>query len=692
MVARTLPTRISIAMLVAAICAQSAPGHRPGPGHGPGLGPLQSAAPRANAAPALRPGVEADWAVAGWHVAHGGFSGLRDVASARVVRTAAGGAETIEGVTWAVDPHRVGGGATAERDLTAMVRIDDGLARVTGFVDGVLLQALSIADGADEVGFAVGIDGAMARLAGERWVRITSPTEASLVAVALFSPGAGWAVGSRSTILHWDGTRWAIEDAPPGIGSAADITGVAAVSAERAWAVTFDGLILERDAAGWRLVEGAPRTPGLSSIAFQGTERGYAAGDGVLEYSGGDWRALSLPDGSYSDVVFAGAAAYVVRDGEVFRLEGTRLDVVGGEGLSTPLEERRIARLVALAPDRTDVLAVARPGVVVRISGLAAHPSWPPVTGASSLAVTSDNFGWIGGTVSTAGIVGAGNDGAWRRMDIAEPGVTITDIDAPLDGVAWAAGYIRSDVDGVATFIDKAWRWDGEGWADADPPPGVRFDGISALSRDEAFSARGNGIVRWDGAEWQALEGAAAPEGAEFGDVHMLAGGPDPEAWDGWFGGVGAVHRLRAGSWTTYPLRIEGVVTRLVMSSESEGWALAGGEVFRFDGAAWSATEPPIDSRSEVLDIDSSGANDAWLLTDFDGLLHWDGARWRRQGIGPLADQATFHRVRALRPDPDPSSPAVDIWLLGSPFTLARYRLVVPVARLMLPWVDIGRR
>ncbi len=506
--------------------------------------PASSGAMRGVAAPAMRPGVEAEGAVAGWHIALGGFSGLRDAASARVTRWDSDGTESIVGVTWAIDPHRIGGGATAARNLTAMIRIENGLARVSGVVDGVLLQALAIADGAGDVGFAVGYDGAMARLAGERWVRITSPIGASLGSIDLYSPASGWAVGSRSTILRWDGGRWAIEAVPAELDSAAVIADVAAVSAENAWAVTTDGLMLKRDTAGWHVEMDAPRLTGFSSIAFDGPDLGLAAGDGVLEYRGGVWRELSVDDGSYSDVAWSGRIGYLVRDGEVLRLLDGRLDPVVGEGFTTPLEDRRIDRLFTLAPDRNELIGIARQGVMVRVNELRAFPMWPPVTNASSLAVTSDEYGWIGGTVSPAGLVGAADDGAWRRTSIEEPGVTITDIDAPVEGVAWAAGYLRSEVGGVSSFVDKAWRWDSDAWAEAHPPSGVSFDGISALSHDEAVSARGDAIMRWDGSGWVPVEGA--PEGAQFGDAQMVAGGEDPSAWEGWFGGIGEGKRSGA--------------------------------------------------------------------------------------------------------------------------------------------------
>lgn len=640
---------------------------------------------------AARPGLEAPGAVAGWHVALGGFSALRDVASARVVRRSADGSDAVVGVHWAVDPQRIGGGATPARDRTAMIRIEGEHARVAGFVDDALLQAIAIADGAGDVGFAVGTAGAMARLAGERWVPIASPTTASLGAIDLASPTAGWAVGSRSTILRWDGARWSLETPPAALGHVAVIEDVAALSSELAWAVTGDGRVLARDGAGWRIESAAPRLDGLSSIAFDGAERGWAAGDGVLEYSGGTWREVPVPEGSYGGATFAGGSAYVTREGTLFRLTGTRLETVSIATAEIDPPVSLIDRLVPLAPERSALLGVGRSGDIVRAAGLAAEPLWPPLRDATSLAAASDGFGWIGGEAAMAGIVGADAGGDWRMADLEVPGLNVTDIDAPRPGVAWVAGYVRGEEDGEPTFVDRAWRWNGEGWSPVDPPPGLRFDGIAAVDQDTAFSARGDVVARWDGAAWSVIEDA--PEGASFGDVDVTFAADGSDAWAAWFGGVGAVHRFGGGEWRTVGMPGEAIVTRLAMVSDDEGWALAGGEVYRFDGAAWTASVPPIDARSAVVDIAAPGSGDAWLLTDFDRrLLHWDGERWRRQAFGAIEDLAAYHRIVALRPDPAPGSPAVDVWLLGSPLTVARYRLVVPVARLALPWLDVGRR
>ena len=651
---------------------------------------VSASASNISAAPDFRPGIEAKDSVSSWHVALGGFSGLRGIDSARVSRIASDGTEEISELTWAVDPHRVGGGVTAARDLTAMVRIEDGLARMVSVVDGALLNALSIADGAGDVGFAVGAEGAIARLAGDRWLQVSSPTDATLVAVDLFARDAGWAVGSRSTILRWDGLRWSLEATPEEIGTSASIVDVTSVSRETAWAVTRDGRILERSASGWRVHSEAPRTPGLSNIAFNGPDHGLAVGSGVLEYRGGTWSALAVPAGEYGDVEFAGGIGYALLEGSAHRIMGSRLEAIEDAGSDTLLDRTPIDHLVAFAPERTSLIAVGRVGVMAKISGLSMDQMWPPLTGSTSLSVAADDFGWIGGDAQMAGLVGTAEGEAWSRREIVVGGVTVTDVETSSSGVAWAAGHRRTVVEGVSEFVDMAWRWDGTEWTSADPPPSTRFDGIVAVSRDEAWSTRGETINRWDGESWGEIEGA--PDGAGFGDAHIVRGGSDPSAWEGWFGGVGEVHRLSGGEWSKKPVPADGIVTVIQMPAEDDGWAIAGGRLFHYDGTDWNAAEPPLASGSELLDVAAPGKDDAWLLADLDGLLHWDGVRWRRQGLGSLDDQASFSRLSVIRPDADQLSPAVDVWLLGSPLTVARFRVVVPSSRLVLPWLDVGRR
>jgi len=105
---------------------------------------------------------------------------------------------------------------------------------------------------------------------GSRWLKVASPNpgntkDSSLTGVSVLSPSNAWAVGryltkseaSKTLVLHWNGTRWAVVASRSPAGGAA-LNAVSALSPRAAWAVgSFSGggiqrtLILHWNGTSW---------------------------------------------------------------------------------------------------------------------------------------------------------------------------------------------------------------------------------------------------------------------------------------------------------------------------------------------------------------------------------------------------------------------------------------------------------
>src|SRR3984957_4516587 len=135
---------------------------------------------------------------------------------------------------------------------------------------------------------------------GTAWTRVPSPGPAysSVAGVAVVSAGDAWAVGSTSSrpgrytplILHWNGTAWKQVPSPnPSADSMLD--DVAATSADDAWAVGTTGtgpltcgsctpLILHWNGTTWKQVPGPnlPAGRGLDGVSAPPADDGWAVG------------------------------------------------------------------------------------------------------------------------------------------------------------------------------------------------------------------------------------------------------------------------------------------------------------------------------------------------------------------------------------------------------------------------------
>jgi hypothetical protein len=147
---------------------------------------------------------------------------------------------------------------------------------------------------------ASGLEAAGQKRSGPiRWdrQRITSRLT-DLAGISGVTSSDVYVVGSRGTVLHFDGTRWTEQKS----GTSRNLTAVRAISPTDVFAVGFDGLILHFDGKEWRRqASGTTRT--LSAIWGDSPSHLVAVGRSgtILRYDGKVWRAE--PSGTHRDLL-----------------------------------------------------------------------------------------------------------------------------------------------------------------------------------------------------------------------------------------------------------------------------------------------------------------------------------------------------------------------------------------------------
>jgi hypothetical protein len=592
-----------------------------------------------------------------WTVVYGGYRQVEGMA-------ASGGA------VWGVD-YSVVTGPTGQVGQTAFVKVESGVWRAAQIVQGASLQSVALAG--DKFGMAVGLSGAIYGYGGRLWAPVASPTREELVDVALSAPDNGWAVGERATVLHWDGREWTPQ-ATPVQGSR--LTAVEVTPTGEAWVTSLGGQILHYDGQDWTVAD-APLLQQAADVAFASPTYGMAVGRNVLLYQNGAWHAIDAPEAAYQSVAFWQDTAYVVGDTRLYRYlpDGT-WEAVPLADVTPAVADKPFVR-VARAPD--GVWAFAGDGATLLLRDDGATYVRPELKEAWALDMVTTDFGWAGGLAGTAAFVGvSGQSAGWTLQQAAPADTFVHTIDLVSATDGWAVG-----ADPAESPQAHMWRWDGQHWNDWPVEKTWQIADIDMIDANEGWASKGNVVVRWDGREWSQVRGA--PPNASAGGLAMLRGGPDPE---GWFGAYGGMYHLEGDTWTPITLTNQALIVDIEVPDPTEGWAISDKALYRYDGETWSQVPLPLSPRSTLYDVDAPERDNAWILSDPDGLYHWNGTDWERHDLSPFGDAFQPLRLRALRLEPD--SLATDVWLVGLNPSIGRYRVVVPVGTVFLPAVDRG--
>ena len=214
--------------------------------------------------------------------------------------------------------------------------------------------------------WAVGTKGTILFYDGRRWSRYHSPTAMTMRSVCATGPRDVWAVGDTGIVVHFDGRTWRKVEA----GTCCNLLGVSAAAPDRVWVVGASGTVLTYDGLHWQAQN--PVTWSFTSVSATSRSTAWLAGDGgILYYDGSFHRSFSSPV-PISSIMSAG-------DGKAW--------AVGADGQTNPISVSTIFHF-----DGTWQSVYQVPDCILKGVFSSGNKTW--AVGASGVVVSFDGSGW----------------------------------------------------------------------------------------------------------------------------------------------------------------------------------------------------------------------------------------------------------------------------------------------------------
>jgi uncharacterized repeat protein (TIGR01451 family) len=134
------------------------------------------------------------------------------------------------------------------------------------------------------------------------------------------------------------------------------------------------------------------------------------------------------------------------------------------------------------------------------------------------------------------------------------------------------------------------------------------------------------------------------------------------DATSGWgVAQTGQIIRYDGGGWSIHS-KPAGPLSDVKMLSATEGWAVGGSAILRYNAGSdsWDAANNP--SSYYLKAIDMIGSNDGWIVGLGGTVLHWDGMNWSGGSIGQTIQ---FFDVCMVSP--------TDVWAVGGEGIIYHY-------------------
>jgi uncharacterized repeat protein (TIGR01451 family) len=326
------------------------------------------------------------------------------------------------------------------------------------------------------------------------------PGAPSMYCLDFTSTSSGWAGGSRSVFIYWNGTRWS----PTSAGLDSIITGV-----DYPWAVTHAGEILHYTGGLWEVDTEVEAY--LDGIAMSGGSGWAVGGQGkVYRYSGG-WSQFMVPGAaSWFDAVdmVTSTAGWIVGTDAIFRWTGASWQ---SQATLDPGEWLHDVDMLTTS----DGWAVGEGGILYHYDGSA----WTKVDSPTTNALNGVSM------VASDNVWAVGNSGTILHYD----------------GTGW------SQVDSPTTITLQAIHmWANEGWAVGELGTVLRYlppAEISAHIENNNFRASPGEIIEYTiTVENSGVRAAASvvvsdaiPVGTTYvpdSAVPPPTSGPDPLVWE----------------------------------------------------------------------------------------------------------------------------------------------------------------
>lgn len=450
---------------------------------------------------------------------------------------------------------------------------------------------------------------------------LAAPLPHRISGISALGTGEVWAVGAAppggylsAGVTRLAGAAWvpAAPDAP----RHQELTAVWGSEGTDVWAVgraVRDGIIapvIHRwDGAAWaeqtpQAVLELPGANNLQAVWGDGSGGVWAGGVGVLaRFDGSAWVAEQAYDvraiwGSGTDDVWAVGAGF--RIGAVHHFDGSelRLDTLG----TTPL-----TGVGGTGPD--DVWAVSSSGGIWHYDGT-----------------------------------------DWSVSIQEAPGTN------PEFRGVWAAGPSEVWAVGQRQQSPVIWHYDGSSWTEVVDLPAseVTLWSVAGTGPQDVWAGGDGGtLLHYDGGTWRAVETGSIDAGlaavwAEPGEAPWAMG-----RYSNRSGAPGAATRFDGERWTDATSSIStglSPVSDLWGIGPEHAWSV-GGQVLRFDGAAWA--QLPVSPSAIVPFLWAGTPHDVWVFGSNAGATRYDGTTWEPMGFPPGMNDAW-----GAAPD--------DIWAVGN--------------------------
>jgi len=474
------------------------------------------------------------------------------------------------------------------------------------------LRSVAMVSSSD--GWAVGLNGVIARYSGGSWSTVSTPTSDDLNGVAMVSANDGWAVGEGGRIVRWNGSAWATVTSP----TTQDLFSVAMASSSDGWAVGGSGKILRWNGSAWSEFLDIGSTSLLDVQMLSATDGWIVGGSGLIyRWNGTTW-SLHTDTGNQTwnsvHLLTATDGWVVGGSGIIYRWNGTAWSAHTDTGNQTWNGVRMISS--------GDVWAVGNGGLVAHFDGSA----WT----ASETLVTDDLYGTDFVGVNNGWGVGEG--GRILRYDdqYFPDGTFVSSIVDAGESVTWSAVAWTQDLFSQGATLTVATRTGNVPWP----------DGTWSAWSAELSEPFGSPIASPAGRYIQYRVSFASLDGTEtatLNDITLAYGAPGTatiqgvqmlSATDGWMVGFnGSIQRYDGSSWSSVTSPTTDDLYDLDFVSATDGWAVGeGGRIVRWNGSTWATVTSPTTLTLYAVDLISS--SDGWATGDNGVILRWNGTSW----------------------------------------------------------------
>jgi photosystem II stability/assembly factor-like uncharacterized protein/Tfp pilus assembly protein PilV len=445
------------------------------------------------------------------------------------------------------------------------------------------------------------------------WYGRTSPTTSQLNDAYMFSTSDGWAVGNDGVIARWNGTAWAVF---VDLGTHA-LTGIDCVTASDCWAVADSGRIARWNGVAWsQFVDLGGQT--FRDVRMTSATEGWAVGDGgvIYRWNGTAWASETF--GMADNLNGIAGTAPVAAGGSVS--ETTDTDFTSGTFTNTAVTGSGAAGSVVLsqavnwatltsptAQQINDVFMLsATDGWAVGASGTVLH--WDGA--AWSLFVDTGTQTWNGVTCASASdcwMVGSGgliwhyNGTAWSQN--VQIGTWVwNDVACPASNLCFAVRTSGAGTEYIAA-------WNGTSWnGNAYNMNGYSWYDVSCVSTSYCRAGGSSGrIGLWNGTTWSTAASMDTGNEAWYG-ISMVDANNGFVVTTG-----GALARCTSGNcdataeWVESDIGNQGFRAVSAVSSSLAFAVGDAGEIYRWNGSAWSAeTSPTGNDFFSVFSVSSS--------------------------------------------------------------------------------------